>query len=176
MNARPKGRRASSPSRLRQLAPWITVAALVLAVGAAVLWLSPPAQSPEEADIVVYKRPTCGCCSKWLEHLRRHDLSVAVVNVRSTQPMQSRVGVPRELGSCHTATVGDYWVEGHVPADLIKRLMSEQPTKIRGLSVPGMPIGSPGMEGPNPVEYDVLAYDQDGQTHVYATRQGQQKP
>lgn len=63
-----------------------------------------------------------------------------------------------------------------MPADLIKRLMSEQPTKIRGLSVPDMPIGSPGMEGPNPVEYDVLAYDQDGQTHVYATRQGQQKP
>lgn len=98
MNARPKGRRASSPSRLRQLAPWITVAALVLAVGAVVLWLSPPAQSPEEADIVVYKRPTCGCCSKWLEHLRRHDLSVAVVNVRSTQPMQSRVGVPPRTG------------------------------------------------------------------------------
>lgn len=84
--------------------------------------------------------------------------------------------MPQELSSCHTATVGDYWVEGHVPADLIKRLVSGQPPDIRGVAVPGMPIGSPGMEGPNPVEYEVLAYDKDGQTHVYAARQGQQQP
>jgi hypothetical protein len=87
MNQERKCRRPSSRSRTRPLALWITGAALVVAVGAAGVWVSQPAQSPEVADVVVYKTPTCGCCSKWVGHLRDHDLNVAVVNVRSTRPM-----------------------------------------------------------------------------------------
>ena len=131
-----------------------------------------PTTHARNADIVVYKTPTCSCCRKWVAHLRDAGLNVGVVNVNSTQPMQTRVGVPRKLGSCHTAVVGDYWVEGHVPADLIQRLIVEKPDDIRGIAVPGMPIGSPGMEGSNPVLYDILAYGNDGNTNVYATRQG----
>ena len=98
------------------------------------------------------------------------------MNVRNTQPIQSRLGVPRQLGSCHTAVVGDYWVEVHVPADLIQRLITEKPDNIRGIAIPGMVMGSPGMEGPNPVDYDVVAYDTEGNTIVYGSRQGRAVP
>jgi hypothetical protein len=111
-----------------------------------------------------------------VDHLRHNDFTIAVVNVQSTQPIQSRAGVPRELGSCHTAKIGDYWVEGHVPADIIRKLITENPTDIKGIAVPGMPIGSPGMEGPNPVEYEVIAYKTNGHTEVYATVRGQIEP
>ena len=98
---------------------------------------------------------------------------MSVVNVPNTIPVQERVAVPRNLGSCHTAVLGDYWVEGHVPADLIEQLLTEKPDDILGIAVPGMPMGSLGMEGPNPVEYQIVAYGSDGRTTVYATRQGQ---
>jgi len=162
-----------STQRKRKI-PWLllttgTAAAVLVAL---IMLPSGPTISAEDTDIVVYKTPTCGCCSKWIAHLRDSGLEVSVVNVPNTQLVQSRVGVPRRLGSCHTAVVGDYWVEGHVPADLIQGLMAEKPEDIRGIVVPGMPAGSPGMEGPNPVKYDVLAYGSDGNTTVYATRQG----
>jgi hypothetical protein len=154
--------------------PWLllTTGFAAAALVALIIWPSTAMTIGEETDIVVYKTATCGCCSNWIAHLRDSGLEVSVVNVPSTQPMQSRMGVPRRLGSCHTAVIGDYWVEGHVPADLIQRLMTEQPEDIRGIAVPGMPAGSPGMEGPNPARYDVLAYGSDGNTTVYATRQG----
>ncbi len=152
--------------------PLLTLIGAVVAVAALAVWLSAPTTISENAGIVVYKTPTCGCCNNWVAHLRNSGLEVSVVNVSNTQPIRSRVGVPRKLGSCHTAVVGDYWVEGHVPADLIQRLMVEKPEDIRGIAVPGMPVGSPGMEGPDPVRYDILAYDADGNTTVYATRQG----
>ena len=148
----------------------------LVAVAALAVWLSAPTTASEDADIVVYKTPTCGCCINWVAHLRNSGLEVSVVNVSNTQPIRSRVGVPRKLGSCHTAVVGSYWVEGHVPVDLIKRLTVEKPEDIRGIAVPGMPVGSPGMEGPNPVEYDVVAYNTEGNTVVYATRQGRTVP
>lgn len=151
---------------------WLTTGVAAVALVALIVLPSGPTMSAEDTDIVVYKTPTCGCCSKWVAHLRDNGFKVSVVNVPNTQPVQSRVGVPRRLGSCHTAVVGDYWVEGHVPADLILRLMADKPEDIRGIAVPGMPAGSPGMEGPNPVRYDVLAYGSDGNTTVYATRQG----
>lgn len=132
--------------------------------------------SAKNADIIVYKTPTCSCCKNWIAHLRDSGLEVSVVNVSHTQTIQSHEGVPRELGSCHTAVVGDYWVEGHVPADLIERIMVEKPDDIRGIAVPGMVIGSPGMVGPNPGRYDVLAYRSDGNTTVYATREGRSSP
>ncbi len=87
--------------------------------------------------------------------------------------MVSDLDVPNGARSCHTARVGEYWLEGHVPVDLVKQLIEDKPSGIRGLAVPGMAIGSPGMEGPNPIEYDVIAYDSDGIGHVFATRKGQ---
>lgn len=142
----------------------------VLAVAALITLPGAPSTSAEPAEIVVYKTLACGCCQKWVDHLRDSGMEVSVINVSSTQPIQSRVGVPRRLGSCHTAVVDNYWVEGHVPADLIKRLLREQPENILGIAVPGMPPGSPGMESPNPVRYHILAYDSDGNTTIYATR------
>lgn len=172
-----KQRRSKRPTKRRKTSRWrwIALASAVVVVSIATIWLGGPANA-ENADVVVHKTPTCICCNKWVAHLRDHDLEVAVVNVRNTRLTQSRVGVPRELGSCHTAKVGDYLVEGHVPADLVQRLITERPSDIRGIAVPGMPIGSPGMEGPNPVEYEVIAFGTDGQTRVYATRQGATEP
>lgn len=158
--------------------PWLLLITGVAGVALVALIILPSAltTSAKDADIVVYKTPTCSCCNNWIGHLRDSGLEVSVVNVSNTQTIQSHEGVPRELGSCHTAVVGDYWVEGHVPADLIKRIMVEKPDDIRGIAVPGMVIGSPGMEGPNPGRYEVLAYHIDGNTSVYATREGRSSP
>ena len=167
-------RRKSKNSRNRKRkAPWLLLTAGG-AVAALAVWASISTTPLADGDIVVYKTPTCSCCGNWVAHLRDAGLEVSVVNVSNTQTIQSRVGVPRELGSCHTALVGDYWVEGHVPADLIQRLITEKPDDIRGIAIPGMVMGSPGMEGPNPVDYDVVAYDTEGNTIVYASRQGRQ--
>lgn len=134
--------------------------------------LSTPSAAEEQAEVVVYKRSGCSCCDKWVTHLRDNGLTVRVNSLMSTRPIQSRLGVPDALRSCHTAEVGDYWVEGHVPADLVRELLDEQPNDVRGLAVPGMPIGSPGMEGPNPVQYSVMRVEQDGEIEVHAERQG----
>lgn len=147
--------------------------AVVAAIVGGIIWMAPPPLAPDDADVVVYKTATCGCCKEWVDHLREQDLRVSVVNVRETRSVQQRFGVPATLGSCHTAKVGDYFVEGHVPADLVQQLLVEQPDNLRGIAVPGMPIGSPGMEGPNPVTYDVVSVDLEGDVAVYATRQGQ---
>jgi hypothetical protein len=156
---------------------WWIVGVVAVAVGVvAVAWLGIRATGAEASDIIVYKTPTCGCCNNWIEHLRDNGFAVDVVNVSETQTTRERFGVPYRMGSCHTAVVGEYWVEGHVPADLIKRLLDQSPGDIRGISVPGMPVGSPGMEGPNPVVYDVLAYGTDGRISVYATRHGRESP
>lgn len=166
------------PTRSKRKIPWMLITTLTAAVAlvALIMWPGAPATSApasaDETDIVVYKAATCSCCGKWVAHLRDAGFEVSVVNVSNTKAIQDRVGVPRRLGSCHTALAGNYWVEGHVPADLIQRLLAEKPDDVRGIAVPGMVIGSPGMEGPNPVEYDVVAYNSDGRTTVYATRQG----
>jgi len=124
--------------------------------------------------MTVYKTEACGCCLKWVDHLESNGMDVDVVNVSSTAPARERFGVPNKLLSCHTGTINGYWVEGHVPADLVKKLITEKPEDIRGIAAPGMPMGSPGMEGPNPVEYDIIAHHVDGTTSVYATRQGKE--
>lgn len=130
----------------------------------------------DEAQVVVYKTPYCGCCKLWIEQVEDAGLTVQAIDVDSTAGVQSEVGVPRMLRSCHTAKVGDYWVEGHVPPDLVAMLLEEQPDDVRGLSVPGMPMGSPGMEGPNPVTYKVIAMDAEGNMRIYAERQGRATP
>jgi len=128
------------------------------------------------AEITVYKSQYCGCCTKWVDHLNDAGFEVDVRHVSDMGSVKDRIGVPRQYGSCHTAVVGDYWVEGHVPPDLIQRLLSEQPENVEGIAVPGMPLGSPGMEGPNPMEYQVLSVDSEGNSSVYATRMGKKKP
>jgi hypothetical protein len=151
---------------------WLTTAVAAAALFALLTFPDTPTLSAQSSDVVVYKTATCGCCGKWVDHLRDAGLSVDVVNVKDTHPTQTRMGVPRHMGSCHTAVAGDYWVEGHVPADLVIGLITDKPAGIKGIAVPGMVAGSPGMEGPNPVVYDILAYGTDGNTTVYATRQG----
>ena len=122
-------------------------------------------------EVVVYKSPTCGCCTEWVAHLRRHGFRVRSEDVAELQPVKARHGVPPELQSCHTALVGGYVVEGHVPADLVERLLRERP-KVAGIAVPGMPVGSPGMEvpGARAERYRVLTFDRDGKTEVFAIR------
>jgi hypothetical protein len=150
----------------------------IMAAGAVfATWLGLTTRSvqagPEfKADVVVHKSPACGCCSLWINQLKANGLEVEVVNVASTEGIRQSLNVPSAARSCHTAEVGDYWVEGHVPVDLIAYLIDEKPSDISGLAVPGMAIGSPGMEGPNATEYEVLAYDLAGNASVYATRQG----
>jgi hypothetical protein len=146
-----------------------TVAAVLATLAiAAGLWLRGTA---EAAEITVYKSPTCNCCSKWVTHLERHGFKVITRDIDDVSPLKARLGVSPELASCHTALVDGYVIEGHVPADLIGRLLNERPS-LKGLAVPRMPVGSPGMEGPNPEQYEVLGFDADGNSSVYATRTG----
>ncbi len=126
-----------------------------------------PAIPPE---VQIYKTPTCGCCSKWADHMEDAGFRVRVQDVTDLAPYKGKGGVPSSLEACHTAFVGGYVIEGHVPAEAVKRLLQEKP-KIAGLVVPGMPIGSPGMEmGSRKEPYAILALDEDGKTSVYERR------
>jgi hypothetical protein len=130
------------------------------------------AQLPADAPLmVVYKSPTCGCCAKWIDHVKANGFRVEIHDVNdNVAAKKAEWRVPRELHSCHTAKVGDYVLEGHVPAAEIKRMLAEKPA-IAGLAVPGMPMGSPGMEGPYPADkYDVVAFTHGGQTSVFASK------
>lgn len=107
--------------------------------------------------IKVSKDPNCGCCTGWVEHLRRNGFTATVVETADMQAVKTRLEVPLELASCHTAQIVGYIIEGHVPAPAITRLIAEKPFAL-GLAVPGMPIGSPGMEGGTPEIYDVIIF------------------
>ncbi len=120
------------------------------------------------ADVVVYKSPTCGCCKEWVSHLKESGFSVEVHDRDDMHPVKTELGVPQHLQSCHTARVGDYVIEGHVPAGDINRLLKEK-LDVAGLTVPGMPMGSPGMEGPRKDPYEVLTFQRSGETSVYAS-------
>lgn len=119
------------------------------------------------AEITVYKSPTCGCCKEWVKHLQANGFKVTAKDVSDVEPYKQANGVPPTLGSCHTARVNGYTIEGHVPAGDIQRLLKERP-KVRGLAVPGMPTGSPGMEGAYKERYETLTFDRNGRTTVYA--------
>jgi hypothetical protein len=116
--------------------------------------------------IEVYKSEYCGCCKDWVKHLQDNGLKVNVHNVANPSDMREKMGIPNNLGSCHTATVAGYAVEGHVPASDIKRLLATRPAA-KGLAVPAMPVGAPGMEGPREDAYDVLLVHADGHATVY---------
>ena len=135
----------------------IAAACLMMAAGAA----------HAATMIEVFKSPTCGCCTKWIEHLRANGFEVKATDVQSADSYRAKGGIPDHLGSCHSAFVNGYIIEGHVPAKDIKRLLMEKP-KAKGLTVPGMPIESPGMEGPGAVKYEVLLVQPDGATRVFS--------
>jgi hypothetical protein len=135
--------------------------------------LPSPAGSIAIADdalpvVTVWKSPTCGCCSQWVEHMKQAGFKVDVRDVADVTPYKTEHGVDPKHASCHTAMVGGYVIEGHVPADDIKRLLAEHPQLV-GVAAPGMPAGSPGMEaGSQRDRYDVIAFDKAGKTSVWA--------
>lgn len=117
--------------------------------------------------INVYKSATCGCCHLWVEYMRGEGFTVVEHNVEDIDAVSEKAGVPNQLASCHTAHIGGYVIEGHVPAEDIKKMLAEKPA-IAGLAVPGMVSGSPGMPSDTPDHYNVIAYDKKGTTSVYA--------
>jgi hypothetical protein len=122
-----------------------------------------PKTAPVALPLVsVHKSPTCGCCGLWIEHMREAGFKVEVHESDDLQPIKQRLGVPHSHASCHTAQVGPYFVEGHVPADAVRRLLTQRPDA-RGIAVPGMPMGSPGMEVPSgrvqPYSVDLIGKD-----------------
>ncbi|HKP29353.1 MAG TPA: DUF411 domain-containing protein [Gemmatimonadales bacterium] len=138
--------------------------ALAVLVAAA----SPPAS--QSASMTVYKTPTCGCCAKWVEHMKSAGFKVQVQDMDDLTEIKQASGVPIPIRTCHTAVVSGYVIEGHVPADLVKKMLAEKP-KMTGIAVPGMPVGSPGMESGNEKSpYDVVLFDKTGKTTVYAKR------
>lgn len=158
----------SYQSHLKALGVGVLLAALGLGAYA---WLTPSA-SADLPTVTVYKNPSCGCCSDWVSHMRDQGFEVEVNSQLNMQPVRKQAGVPSSLASCHTATVGKYVVEGHVPAADVKQLLREQPG-VQGVSVPGMPVGSPGMERGDRVQpYDVVSFTAEGDTSVFS-RYGQ---
>ena len=119
-------------------------------------------------DIHVFKSPTCGCCTDWVDHLKANGFNVEVTETNNLNPIKVEAGLTPALASCHTGFIGDYVIEGHVPASDIHRLIADAPNA-RGLSVPGMPAGSPGMEmGDRKDTYQVLLFNDQGQTRVFS--------
>jgi hypothetical protein len=130
---------------------------------------TPAAQRAPGPLITVYKNASCGCCKKWIEHVRAAGFQVEAHDTAALAAVMDHYGVPKRLAACHTAVVDGYVIEGHVPADVIARLLKERPP-IAGMAVPGMPAGSPGMDSPTPVRYAIITFDQAGRTSVYAHR------
>lgn len=116
--------------------------------------------------ITVYKSSACGCCGAWVEHLRKNGFRMIAHDVADVTGYRQKLGIPQALGSCHSAAVADYAIEGHVPAADIRRLLRERP-KARGIAVPAMPLGSPGMEGPRKDPYETLLFQRDGSYVVF---------
>lgn len=153
-----------------------TVPTAMILIASFLLTTACEGQSPTLADgsndqshpaMTVYHDPQCGCCGKWVEHIQAHGFEVEKVPTTDMNRIKRELGVPPELPSCHTAVVADYVIEGHVPAEDVLRLLAEQPDA-RGLSVPGMPLGSPGMEVDHRrMAYDVILFGDDGKTQVF---------
>lgn len=135
-------------------------------IASSVLLAVPAFASAAMPVIDVYKTETCGCCEAWTDHLKTNGFSVKIHNVANPSDYRQKFGMPDKLGSCHTAKIGAYVIEGHVPASDIKRLVKSG-AKARGLAVPAMPLGSPGMEAGRSDPYDVFLVQPDGRTTVY---------
>ena len=146
----------------RNLVVFAVIAAVALGAGLA---LAP--RSAAAPEVRVFRSATCGCCLGWARHLEDAGFRVEVVDVADLDGVKARHRIPPRLASCHTAEVEGFLVEGHVPAEDVHRLLRERPA-VRGLAVPGMPEGSPGMEGPNPERYTVFAFRGDGSREAFA--------
>ncbi len=139
---------------------WIlgALGAALVALVVGIVVTSGTSDQTSAQTITVYKTPSCGCCTAWVKHLQRDGLHVRVFERDDLAPVRASLGVPDELASCHTAKIGGYAIEGHVPAAEIRRLLKERPVAT-GLAVPGMPMGSPGMETTDsPDAYDVIVF------------------
>jgi len=152
---------------------WLTAFARTLGTGAALSALLPMTSRADVSNappkITVYKDPSCGCCTKWVEHLRSAGLHPDVHDRTDMDALKNSLGVPTALRSCHTAVAGRYVIEGHVPAADVKRLLAAAPKGIIGIAVPDMPAGAPGMEVPGRADrYDVIAFAADGTTKLFA--------
>lgn len=124
-----------------------------------------------KTKMTVYKDPGCGCCKGWVKHVRDAGFDVDAIDVGDVSPYKRKYGVPEGLESCHTAVVDGYAFEGHVPADVIQKFLKEKSKTARGLAVPGMPAGTPGMEmGGRKDKYDVVQFNKNNTTSVYAKR------
>ncbi len=120
-------------------------------------------------EVTVFKSPYCGCCGQWVKHMQKNGFKVHVILKKDMDSIKRKFDIPMRLSSCHTAIIGKYIIEGHVPADVIKKFLAQSPDYIRGLTVPGMIIGSPGMEqGGVKIPYNVLTFDEYGKTTIYA--------
>ncbi len=140
---------------------------IVLAVGLAVVSVAVKAE-----EIVVYRSPTCGCCEKWLAHLQTDGFTIKDNVTNDVNAIKTKHGVTPKLASCHTATINGYVVEGHVPVDDIKKMLKTKP-EIVGIAVPGMPVGTPGMEmGGKKEQYDVVSFDSKGNTQLFNSYKG----
>lgn len=157
------GSEASAPRAAAQASP------AGQGAGASTSTSADAATQPQALAMVVHKSPTCGCCGAWVEHMRHAGFQVEVRDADNINPVKERVGVPLGKGSCHTAEVGGYFIEGHVPAGDVKRLLAEKPDA-KGLVLPGMPAGSPGMEMPDgrTEPYTVELVRRDGATEPFA--------
>ncbi len=145
------------PARRSLLAALVALPALLLA--APVLRAAPA--------VTLYKTPWCGCCAAWGEYLANAGFAVTTETLEDLELVKRMAGVPGELEACHTALIGDYVVEGHVPASAVRRLLAERPA-VRGISAPGMPMGSPGMPAPQPEPFTVFAFGEDGRIAPFA--------
>ena len=149
---------------IRKFRPGVLLFTLVITAACAEATAAPP-------EMTVYATPTCGCCGAWIEHMRESGFTVQVVYQDDLSAIRREHRVPAEVTSCHMGVVGGFVVEGHVPAAVVNRLLTERPA-VLGVAVPGMPVGSPGMEHPSGVvqPYDIYTFDAQGPTAVYEHR------
>ena len=145
----------------------LLLATATLPLLAASPWDTPRRGHEGAREITVYGSPTCGCCKGWIDHLRAHGFEVTDVLRDDVNPTKQQLGLPQDLASCHTAVIDGYVIEGHVPADDIKRLVAEKPD-LAGIAVPAMPVGTPGMEmGERKDPFAVIGFDREGRVEPY---------
>jgi hypothetical protein len=143
-----------------QIDPKLTRRGMLIVAATSLLQSAMPAAAAEPV-ITVHKDPSCGCCSGWVQHLQKARFPIKVIETRDLDAVKTRLKIPDDLAACHTAEVAGYVIEGHVPASALKRFLAEKPDAT-GLAVPGMPVGSPGMEGGTPERYDVVLFGPNG--------------
>lgn len=137
-------------------------------IGISMLLTPVPSVAEETGnEVIVYKDASCECCGRWVSHMRQNGFSVTVKNMDDMSLIKSLTGIPENMESCHTASIGNYLVEGHVPASDVKRMLTQKPA-IKGLAVPGMPMSAPGMDSPENEPYTVFSFDSKGSVKTYA--------